>query len=322
MIVFGPVPSRRLGRSLGVNNIPHKTCSYSCIYCQVGRTRSFTIDRRSFYDPEEIALEAGEKIKKAREAGEAVDYITFVPDGEPTLDLYLDCTIGLLKPWGIKIGVITNGSLGWRLDVREALLKADWVSFKVDSTVESIWRRVNRPQKSLQLDDILEGMLEFRKAYRGTLVTETMLVRGANDGDDHLASIASFLGRLKPAKSYLSIPIRPPAERSARPPGEEAIARAYQIVGRQADKVECLIGYEGNDFASTGDPAQDLLSITAVHPMREDAVGELLQKAKAGWSLVRDLIARDLMVETEHDGRKFYTRRFPRAEKAGRRSRG
>lgn len=319
MVVFGPVPSRRLGRSLGVNNIPYKTCSYSCVYCQVGRTRDFTIDRRGFYDLQAIAVEVDEKLQEARDAGETVDYITFVPDGEPTLDLNLGGAIGLLKSRGIKIGVITNGSLCWREDVRNALRAADWISVKIDATMKPIWRRINRPHKNLDFGAILDGLFELWNGYRGTLVTETMLVRGVNDGQESLEAIADFLGKLKPARSYLSIPIRPPAESWVRPPGEEAIARAYQIVGRQVDRVECLIGYEGNAFACTGDPAQDLLSITAVHPMREEAVSGLLEKARADWSVVRGLIDRGLMVETEYEGRKFYLRKFPAMEEvAGR----
>jgi wyosine [tRNA(Phe)-imidazoG37] synthetase (radical SAM superfamily) len=314
-IVFGPVPSRRLGRSLGVNNIPPKICSYSCIYCQIGRTRRFGNRLMEYYEPEKIFDEVRNKVAETGKRGEKIDFIAFVPDGEPTLDTYLGRTIGLLKSLGIKIGVITNSSLSWHLDVRKALREADWVSFKVDSTVEQTWRRVNRPHKSLQLSAILDGILEFKNSYRGTLVTETMLVRGVNDGEENLSSIASFLGSLKPSKSYLSIPIRPPAERSVLPPDEETIARAYRIIGRQVNRVECLIGYEGNAFASTGDPAKDLLSITAVHPMREDAVRELLRKANSDWSVTRSLIDKGLMVETNYEGQRFYVRKFPAGDK-------
>ncbi|MEJ2097833.1 MAG: radical SAM protein, partial [Deltaproteobacteria bacterium] len=118
MIAFGPVPSRRLGRSLGINNIPPKVCSYSCVYCQVGKTRRMKVDRSPFYDPQEIYRDVKKKIAKAQKKGESVDYLTFVPDGEPTLDVNLGNEIELLKSLGPKIGVITNGSLAWRKDVR------------------------------------------------------------------------------------------------------------------------------------------------------------------------------------------------------------
>jgi wyosine [tRNA(Phe)-imidazoG37] synthetase (radical SAM superfamily) len=310
MIAFGPVPSRRLGRSLGINNIPPKVCTYSCVYCQVGRTIRMQVERRVFYGPGEILQAVRDKVERARESGESIDYLTFVPDGEPTLDVNLGCEIELLRPLGIKIAVITNASLIWREDVREALMKADWVSLKVDSTREEIWRRINRPHRTLQLTSILDGMLELASAYKGELVTETMLVEGINDSDDHVREVADFLARLKPARAYLSIPTRPPAEEWVRSPGEEAIHRAYQIFSKGVDQVEYLIGYEGNAFAFTGNVEEDLLSITAVHPMRAEAVSEFLARARTDWPVVRKLIAQSQLIEMDYEGRKFYMRKL------------
>jgi len=181
---------------------------------------------------------------------------------------------------------------------------------KIDSVTEMAWRRINRPHASLRLERIHEGMLEFAKAYTGTLVTETMLVGGLNDENGNLNSIADFLGRLEPHTAYLSIPTRPPAESWVLTPVEQSVARAHQILSREVSRVEHLIGYEGNAFASCGDPAEDLLSITAVHPMREEAVEELLHRAQAGWSVVQQLIDRGELVENEYEGRKFYIRAF------------
>ena len=144
MIVFGPVPSRRLGRSLGINNIPPKMCTYSCVYCQLGRTMKMQVERSAFYRPEDILRGVQNKVEKAKEAGEPIDYLTFVPDGEPTLDVDLGREIELLRPLGIKIAVITNSSLMWRKDVREDLMRADWVSLKMDSAREAVWRRPGR----------------------------------------------------------------------------------------------------------------------------------------------------------------------------------
>jgi len=290
MIAFGPVPSRRSGRSLGINNIPPKVCTYSCIYCQLRRTIRMRVERQPFFEPEKVLQDVREKVQRTREAGESIDYLTFLPDGEPTLDLNIGREIELLRPLGIPIAVITNGSLVWREDVRDDLMKADWVSLKVDSTRDEVWRRVNRPHRTLQLASILNGMLEFARAYSGELATETMLVERVNDSDDHLREVAGFLARLRPARAYLSIPTRPPAEKWVRLPGEQAINRAYQIFSERVDQVEYLIGYEGNAFAFTGDIEEDLLSITAVHPMREEAVNEFLARARADWSVVHQLI--------------------------------
>jgi len=310
MIAFGPVPSRRLGRSLGINNIPPKVCTYACVYCQLGRTIKMQVERRAFYEPEEVVRAVRDKVEKANEAGETIDYLTFVPDGEPTLDVHLGREIELLKPLGIKIAVISNGSLLWREDVREDLMKANWVSLKIDSTREKVWHRIDRPHGTLQLASILDGMLEFATAYGGELVTETMLVQGVNDGDNHVREVAGFLSRLKPARAYLSIPTRPPAEEWVRPPGEGVINRAYQILSESMGRVEYLIGYEGNAFAFTGDVEEDLLSITSVHPMREEAVSEFLARAGADWPVVHGLIAQGQLIETEYEGRKFFMRKL------------
>ena len=313
-IVFGPVPSRRLGRSLGINNIPPKLCSYSCAYCQVGRTLTFQTDRHTFYDPQSIFTEVRERVSETHRRNDTVDYLAFVPDGEPTLDANLGRSLELLKTLGIKTAVINNGSLIDRDDVKRDLAMADWVSFKVDSTIESIWRRANRPHRSLVLDSILSGMVEFRQTYRGELVTETMLIKGVNDGEENLEAVARFLSLLQPSKAYVSIPTRPPAESSVRIPEEEAINRAYHILGREVERVEYLIGYEGDAFAFTGNPEQDLLSITAVHPMREDAVAKLLSRTGAGWSIVRNLITENRLIETVHAGQKVFVRRFEKRE--------
>jgi len=314
MIAFGPVPSRRLGHSLGINNIPPKICTYSCVYCQLGRTQKMQAERRKFYNPQKILRTVQDKVKKVKETGGSIDYLTFVPDGEPTLDINLEHEIELLKSLGIKIAVITNGSLIWREDVKKALTRADWVSLKVDAAEEKLWHRINRPGGKLRLSSIQQGMFEFSQTYRGELVTETMLVRTVNDREDGLGKIADFLVRLKPHRAYLSIPTRPPAEEWAQPPSEKIINQAYHILHERIDQVEYLIGYEGNDFAFTGNVEEDLLSITAVHPMREDAVRDYLARAGADWSVILRLIDRGQLIETKYKGRKFYMRKLPKKQ--------
>ncbi|MGD8469358.1 MAG: radical SAM protein [Desulfobacterales bacterium] len=310
MISFGPVPSRRLGRSLGINNIPAKICSYACVYCQVGKTIRMQIDRAPFFQPEEILRDVESKIEKAQQKGESIDYLTFVPDGEPSLDANLGKEIDLLRPLGFKIAVITNGSLIWREDVRSELAKADWVSLKIDTLIEKKWRRINRPQGSLKQKAILRDMAAFALAYSGTLVTETMLVRGLNDGVKGLRKVAVFLNQLQPRRAYLSVPIRPPAEKWVRPPEGNVLNQAFQVLDEKRFQVEYLIGYEGNSFAFTGDAENDLLSITAVHPMRQDAVNEFLMRAGTDWHIVHKLMAQSQLVEAEYEGKKFYMRNF------------
>ena len=296
---------------MGINNIPAKVCSYSCVYCQVGRTLRMQIERTAFYEPKEIFQEAKEKVEQARKIGVQIDYLTFVADGEPTLDVDLGREMKMLRRLGIKVAVITNGSLIFHEDVREVLAQADWVSLKVDSTREKIWRRINRPQPALQLPAILEGMVDFAGFFKGELVTETMLVHGLTDNNDHLREVAGFLERLQPAKAYLSIPTRPPAEKWAVPPEEKRVHEAYQIFSEHLNHVEYLIQYEGDNFALTGDPAEDILSITAVHPMREEALNKLLGEKRIDWSIVDRLLQQGELLELAYRGKRFYMRRLP-----------
>ncbi|MBN1190915.1 MAG: radical SAM protein [Dehalococcoidales bacterium] len=309
-LAYGPVPSRRLGHSLGINNIPPKVCSYSCVYCQLGTIGKRQVVRTGFYDPEEISTSAGVLLQEAGKRDEKIDYLSFVPDGEPTLDANLDKEIDLLRQFGKKIAVITNGSLIWHEDVRRDLLKVDWVSFKIDALSSSVWQRIDRPHRVLDIRKILDGMLAFRDSFTGVLNTETMLVSGFNDNAEETETIADFISKLSPAMSYLSVPTRPPAVKTITAAGEKSINTAYQIFNERSLKVECLTGYEGNDFAFTGSASDNLLNITAVHPMREEAVAELLRKAGNGWDTVEGLIKDGKIVETEYLGKKFYIRKL------------
>lgn len=314
MIAFGPVPSRRLGHSMGINNIPPKNCTYSCIYCQLGRTKGMQIDRKQFYKVDEIVDNVKELVEKARKKNEPIDYLTFVPDGEPTLDINLGLEIDRLKGLGIKIAVISNASLIWNEDVRNELYKADWVSLKVDAVSEKIWHNIDRPHGNLKLEKILDGISEFSRNFKGELATETMLIDGVNDSPDELEKIAKFIEKLMSKKSYISIPTRPPAENWVKAASEKSINTAYQIFKEHSIDAEHLIGYEGNEFAFTGNVEEDLLNITSVHPMRKDAVEKLLGKAGQEWNTVEKLLKNGLLVETEYKGKMFYIRNLKSRE--------
>ncbi len=315
MIAFGPVPSRRLGQSLGINNIPPKICSYACVYCQLGRTIEMRIERQAYYPPQQIFQEVRQKIRQVREGQQPVDYLTFVPDGELALDVNLGREIELLRALEIPIAVITNSSLIWRKDVRKELLQTDWVSVKIDSVTETVWRKVNRPHHTLHLQDILDGIRNFAGQFKGELATETMMIRGVNDDTQELEQISGFLAQIEPSAAYLAIPTRPPAESYAVAPTEEKINQAFNILKNKIEQVELLIGYEGNAFAFTGNAEEDLLSITAVHPMRADAVDSFLERSNRDWSIVNQMVREEKLLETTFEGKKFYMRRLDRLKK-------
>ena len=312
-LAFGPVPSRRFGRSLGVNNIPAKICTYSCVYCQLGKAITVKSKRNAFYDPMDILTEVEKKVEETVSRNEKIDYITFVPDGEPTLDINLKKEITLLKQLGIPIAIITNSSLLWREDVREDLFEADIVSIKVDAVTDKLWKSINRPHKNLELEVILDGIREFSKEFKGQIISETMLINGINYVNQY-RKISKFLKSLhKLTVAYIAIPTRPPADKWVNPPMEDIVNQAFQeyakILGPK--KVEYLIGYEGNAFAFTGNFEDDLLSITSVHPMRKDAVKILLKKSKIDWPVVEKLLREEKIIDIEFKGNTYYMRKIP-----------
>jgi wyosine [tRNA(Phe)-imidazoG37] synthetase (radical SAM superfamily) len=308
-VVFGPVPSRRFGRSLGIINIPPKSCSYSCVCCQIGRTPETATQPREFRPVEEILSAVTRRVEVLREGGEQIDFLTFVPDGEPSLDRQLGAEIDGLRPLGLPIAVISNGSLVWREDVRLALARADTVSLKVDCVDETSWRRVDRPDPSLRLDAILAGMLRFSREFEGELITETMLVRGSNDADAAIDATAVFLASLGPRVAHIAVPTRPPAEPWVRPASEERVNYAFQRFAERLPRVELLTHFEGTAFGSTGDPVRDLLGVTAVHPIREDAALSLLARDGADRSTLERLVGEDRLRPVRYRGHTFYVRR-------------
>jgi len=263
---------------------------------------------QAYYEPRSILTDIEAKLVQSRSVGAVIDYVTFVSDGEPTLDIHLLKEIQGVKNLGYKTAVISNASLIWQPDVQKALAEADWVSLKMDATAEKTWRRINRPHGGLKLNSILEGAKAFSENYTGKMVTETMLVRDLNDDLEQLAPLAEYLTELNPATAYLSVPTRPPAEPRVRPPHEIQIHRAFEVFSKILPKVALNISYEGDDFQSTGEAASDLLAITAVHPMREDAVLKLLKETGAGEKILADLVADSRLSRIEYHGDIYYLR--------------
>ena len=311
-VTFGPVSSRRLGQSLGVNNIPPKHCTYACVYCQIGRTPKMTVERRAFFPPEVIADAVRRRLDECEHTGVRVDYLTVVPDGEPTLDVNLGRLITKLRELGRAVAVITNGSLLDREEVRSELVLADWVSVKVDAVDTRTWHLVDRPHGGLRLDATLEGLRVFARSFKGALVTETMLVAGINDHEDGLLAVAGVLSDVAPAIAYLAVPTRPPAETCVRPPAPLDLVRAYEAFARRVPRVELLTGEPLEAFAPSSDVERDLLAITAVHPLDEAAVVELGGGSRQALKVAEELARQGRLDEVVHRGRRFFVRSFAR----------
>jgi len=310
MISYGPVPSRRLGLSLGINNIPsRKVCTYSCIYCQVGLTKKYSNSRESFYSPEVIYKEVSSHLEKLSE-DKRPTYLTFVANGEPTIDINIGKSIEMLKSLNIPIAVITNASLLSHPEVRQDLMQADWVSVKVDTADASIWETINRPHKEITFSSYIAGLHLFAAQYKGILVSETMLVQSVNDNPDAISRTAKLVAQVSPALAYISIPTRPPAIATISAPNEATINHAYQIFTEKGLKTELIVGFEGIDTGFTGNAIEDIVNICTVHPIREDTMQELLRRDNADQSVVESLIKDRTIERVSYKTKSFYIRKF------------
>lgn len=232
--VFGPVPSRRLGRSLGVDVIPFKTCSYNCIYCQLGRTTNRTIERRE-YAPLKAVI--GE-IKKMLRNKPLPDYITLSGSGEPTLYSPVYPLIQEIKQiTEIPIAVLTNGSLLYEEDVRRAVRNADLVIPSLDAGDKTVFQYVNRPHPDISFENMIRGLIEFRQMYGGSLWLEIFLLRGKTAIEATVEKIISYAKKIKPDRIQLNTVARPPAEDFAFAVPEERMNYFAQLFGEKAEVI-------------------------------------------------------------------------------------
>ncbi len=265
--IYGPVPSRRLGRSLGIDPIPLKTCNFQCIYCQLGKTTNFTNERKNYNPKKEIIAEMKEGIKRNKNN---FDYITFVGSGEPTL--YKD--LGSLIVEAIEISnkpvcVITNGALLYDQEVREALMMCDVVLPSLDAGDEKSFIKINRPHPSLNFKAVIQGFITFRQDFKGKFWIEVMIMKGINDSKEELLKIKDKLDLIKPDRIDINIPIRPPAEDWVNIPDRNVISILNEIFGEYNNINYPEIGTFGI-FSSNFD--NELISIIERHPLRQDQI--------------------------------------------------
>jgi wyosine [tRNA(Phe)-imidazoG37] synthetase (radical SAM superfamily) len=203
--LFGPVPSRRLGLSLGVDLLPFKTCTLDCAYCQLGRTTCLTLKREKRVSPEEVLAEIRSR------AEDKFDYLTLAGSGEPLLHLGLDEIIrGAKEAIDRPVVVLTNGTLFFRDEVREEVMEADLIVPSLDAATQATFERVNRPHPDLLIDEIIEGLVRLREEFAGEIWLEVMLVKDLNDFEAPL--IAEAAERIAPDRVQLNTVVRPPAE--------------------------------------------------------------------------------------------------------------
>ncbi|MDI6711386.1 MAG: radical SAM protein [Bacillota bacterium] len=249
--VFGPVPSRRLGRSLGIDPVPFKTCTYDCIYCQLGRTTHKTLERREFFPVKMILDETRRKL----DAGPKPDYITLSGSGEPTLHSGTgDIIAGIKQMTSTPVAVLTNGSLLWLPEVRHALLQADLVMPSLDAGDAQLFAFVNRPDPGLSFQQMVEGLVSFRDEYKGAIWLEVLLLAGVTALEAEVLKLARLIDRIKPDKVLLNTVVRPPAEDFALTVPREKLSR---LAGHLGGCVEVIAPYRDAPGESNFDARRD-----------------------------------------------------------------
>jgi len=242
--IFGPVPSRRLGISLGVDLVPFKTCTFNCIYCQLERTTNQTLKRKEYIKAQDILSELQawfirENSRKRDSRKFALpNYITLSGSGEPTLNVKIGEIIsGIKKMTSIPVAVLTNGSLLYRKEVRDSLKKADLVIPSLDAASAKIFKRINRPIKSLGIKKIVKGLMAFRKEYRGQIWLEIMLVKGVNDEKKEAEKLKRAIAKIKPDRVQLNTVARPPCEKFAKALNSKELKRIKNLFGPPAEVI-------------------------------------------------------------------------------------
>lgn len=281
--VFGPVPSRRLGRSLGVSPIPKKTCNYSCIYCQLGRTNKMTNDRREFFPLEDILREVELCLKDTQD----FDVVSIVGEGEPTLYARLGELLRGIKELTDKpTAVITNGALLADPQVRQELMEADIVLPSMDAWDEITYKKVDRPFGKIHFEDTYEGLKTFTHAFPGQIYMEIMLMDGINDSESSLEGFKKALEGLRYDRVYINTPVRPPAEDNVSVSSAETLERAAELLG--GISIETLAS--GSFGSEIQDDYEAILSIIGRHPMNQHEIGGFL--ASRGTEDAADILLR------------------------------
>ena len=259
--IFGPVPSRRLGMSLGVDVIPKKICTLDCIYCEVGKTTKKVTARKEYVPGARVV----EEIREALHRTSRIDWITFSGSGEPTLNSELGEMLREVKSsTPIPVAVITNGTLLALEDVRRDLLEADAVLPSLDAASQEVFERIDRPHPDLRIEAIIEGMIQFRREYRGQIWLEILFVKGINDQEDEIDRLRKAIDLIQPNKIQLNTVIRPPAESDAHPIGHDRMLEIQRALG---DRCEIIAEFKSFGKAADVEGTEAVLALLRRRPM-------------------------------------------------------
>ncbi|MDD5687694.1 MAG: radical SAM protein [Elusimicrobia bacterium] len=259
--IFGPIPSRRFGLSLGIDIIPFKKCTLDCIYCQIGRTTDLTLQRKPYVAVKPIL----EELKQILKLKTKIDCLTFSGSGEPTLNSNIGKMISEIKKiTKIPIVVITNGTLLYRKDVRNDLLEADIVAPSLDAILS--FKELNRPHNKLNIRNIIDGLSKFSEIFKGKIWLEILLVKNYNDSETEIKTLKTAIQKIKPDKIHLNTVLRPPSENYAEPLYWDEIMEIKKTLGKHC---ELIIDKKYTRIKSnTKNTSKTILEMLKRRPMR------------------------------------------------------
>ena len=300
--VFGPVPSRRLGFSLGVDLTGRKRCSLDCVYCQLGSTSRPTVVRRQYVPVESILRE----LKNVLRTKQQIDFITLSGSGEPTLNSRIGPLIKAIKKiTDIPVAVLTNGTTLTKASVARALLAADMVAPSLDAASQAVFRKVNRPHESLKVSEITKALAEFRRTFTGQIWLEILFVKGVNDSAEHVAQLVRQVARIKPDKVHLNTVVRPPAESDAKPASQTFLRR---IAGKFTPRAEVIVGFSsGHQSKSTDSSAERIVRMARRRPVTlRDICDGLGLHANEALKVIQQLLRRKRLNSRVYQGKRYY----------------
>ncbi|NTW68715.1 MAG: radical SAM protein [Chlorobiaceae bacterium] len=304
--VFGPVSSKRLGQSLGVDLLPPKSCTWSCVYCQLGKTKAFSTDRQEFFPREEVL----EEIRRALEVNTSLDWITFVGSGETMLYKGIGWLIAEVKKLTtVPVAVITNGSLFYLPEVRQELLDADAVLPSLNAGSEVLHEQIDRPAPGFTFRRHIEGLAAFRTEYKGRLWIEVMLLGGINDSDEALHDLAAVIKEINPDMVHLVLPTRPAPEQEVLLPSPERIQRAIAILSEVVTVVDPVKG--SMNLQSAPDLFNAITAIVSRHPVQQRELHKAIADCFEGDSdkagrVMDELLETGTFTIVEHAGESYW----------------
>jgi len=299
--IFGPVPSRRLGLSLGIDLVPPKTCTYDCIYCQVGKTTKKTIECREFFPVHDILEEL-----KNRLSSVTPDVLTFSGSGEPTLYSKIDELIyGIRRLTNKKITLLTNGSLLWKDDVMERILDVDIIMPTITTQFEDTFNIIHKPHPELTISKVTEGLIRLRQEFRGKIYLELFVLAGINDNEKELLALKEIVGKIFPDKIQINTVVRPPSDKRALAVDIQRLKEIKDLFGDRAE----IIADRSTHISDTvqEDKIEHILGMIKRRPVRDiDIANALGIDVDEVQSIIKGLLIKGMVLKYDHLGETYY----------------